>query len=78
MSRYLFLKSVHVFWALITVSSSGRRTKSFYFLQESVLGPKLLLVMGCVKLGVINLRFVHPQKAAEHKLITQFHATHVK
>ena len=39
MSRYLFLKSVHVFWTLITVSSSGRRTKSIYFLQESVSTP---------------------------------------
>ena len=39
-----------------------------------ILGPKLLLVMG----WVINLRFVHPQKAGERNFFIQFHATHSK
>ena len=43
-----------------------------------VLGPKLLLPMGCVKLGEKNC--VHLPSVGEQncKLITQFHATHGK
>ena len=43
--------------------------------QGEILGPKLLLVMGCVKLGEKNC--VHLPSVGE-QLITRFHATRGK